>query len=175
MGRSASRCPPLFRALPLAQRRTMEKYFTHWGKLLLPGPRPWRACARRPRIRSFLRTCFTACLKPVWSLGAPSCGSITGFGVATGPKMPSVNFPDLCVSPRGNYEPWLLFRKPLSEKTVAPESPQVGRRRTPRCSTAIAPIPDVHPQHENAPDRKAAGRPSVSQAAANPEDCSVVC
>lgn len=35
------------------------------------------------------------------------------------PKLAEKEFPEVSVTPRGAYEPWLMFRKPISEKTVA--------------------------------------------------------
>jgi hypothetical protein len=35
------------------------------------------------------------------------------------PKNAEVEFPEVCVSPKGAYEPWMLFRKPIDTKTIA--------------------------------------------------------
>ncbi|MCK9588168.1 MAG: hypothetical protein M0Q93_02260 [Terrimicrobiaceae bacterium] len=35
------------------------------------------------------------------------------------PKNAEREFPKVCVTPKGAYEPWMLFRKPIAEKTVA--------------------------------------------------------
>lgn len=35
------------------------------------------------------------------------------------PKNHEIEFPEVSVMPRGNWEPWLIFRKPISEKTVS--------------------------------------------------------
>ena len=35
------------------------------------------------------------------------------------PKNAEREFPEVCVTPKGAYEPWMLFRKPIEEKTVA--------------------------------------------------------
>jgi site-specific DNA-methyltransferase (adenine-specific) len=35
------------------------------------------------------------------------------------PKNAEAEFPEVCVSPKGAYEPWMLFRKPIDTNTVA--------------------------------------------------------
>lgn len=45
-------------------------------------------------------------------------GTITMRG-GDRPKNAEQDFPEVSVMPRGSYEPWLLFRKPISEPTVA--------------------------------------------------------
>lgn len=35
------------------------------------------------------------------------------------PKNAEKEFPDVCVTPKGAYEPWMLFRKPIESRTVA--------------------------------------------------------
>src|SRR5882724_10048047 len=42
-----------------------------------------------------------------------------GFRGGDRPKNAEEEFPEVCVTPKGNYEPWMLFRKPISGKTVA--------------------------------------------------------
>lgn len=58
------------------------------------------------------------------------------------PKLAESEFPNVCVTPRGCYEPWGVFRKPIRERTVA-ENLRVwgagGLRRTPEGN----PLPDV--------------------------------
>ncbi|GAB1384885.1 hypothetical protein MASR1M59_00330 [Melaminivora sp.] len=44
---------------------------------------------------------------------------VCGWRGGDRPKLAEAEFPDICVTPRGTYEPWMLFRKPISEKTVA--------------------------------------------------------
>src|SRR5438552_1226048 len=63
-------------------------------------------------------------------------------------------FPEVCVTPKGAYEPWMLFRKPISEKTVAGNLRrwQTGGLR--RLSTD-KPLPDVIPSGRT-PDREEA-------------------
>ncbi len=71
----------------------------------------------------------------------------------------------MCVSLKGCYEPWMLFRKPISKKTVAqnlrkwgavalrmledskPVPELILSARTPRQERSVAPHPCLKPQH----------------------------
>jgi len=70
------------------------------------------------------------------------------------PKNAEKEFPEVCVTPKGSYEPWMLFRKPISEKTVAGNLRRWqtgGLRRL----SADKPLPDVIPSGRT-PDREEA-------------------
>ena len=70
------------------------------------------------------------------------------------PKNAEKEFPEVCVTPKGAYEPWMLFRKPISEKTVAGNLRrwQTGGLRRLSCDK---PLPDVIPSGRT-PDREEA-------------------
>src|SRR5213078_2817844 len=81
------------------------------------------------------------------------------------PKNAEAEFPEVCVSPKGAYEPWMLFRKPIDTRTVAenlrrwktgalrrlstdkplPDAIPIGR--TPKREEAISNHPCLKPQH----------------------------
>ena len=81
------------------------------------------------------------------------------------PKNAEREFPEVCVTPKGAYEPWMLFRKPIAEKTVAenlrrwktgglrrlgPDKPlpdAIPSGRTPDREEAISDHPCLKPQH----------------------------
>ena len=134
---------PRFSVLTLEQRRALEKYFTHWGKLLLPAlvPGAHVLVASNPVLSSHV---FHGLLEA----GLEPRGSIMrvyhGFRGGDRPKNAEREFPDLCVSPRGNYEPWLLFRKSISEKTVAQNLRKWGAGAL-KMLDGNRPIPDVIP------------------------------
>ena len=67
-----------------------------------------------------------------------------GFRGGDRPKNAEREFPDVCVTPRGNYEPWMLFRKPISEKTVA-ENLRRWETGGLRMLEGSKPLPDVIP------------------------------
>lgn len=80
------------------------------------------------------------------------------------PKNAHERYPDVCSTPRGGYEPWGVFRKPLSEATVEKNLERWGtgglRRQenglpfvdviqsstTPKAERAIAAHPSLKPQ-----------------------------
>jgi site-specific DNA-methyltransferase (adenine-specific) len=81
------------------------------------------------------------------------------------PKNAETEFPEVCVSPKGAYEPWMLFRKPIDTKTVAenlrrwktgalrrlstdkPLPDAIPSGRTPKREEAISNHPCLKPQH----------------------------
>jgi site-specific DNA-methyltransferase (adenine-specific) len=80
------------------------------------------------------------------------------------PKGAEAEFHDVSVIPRGVWEPWGLYRKPISEKTVAenlrkwkagalrrdddgtPFCDLIESAKTPRIEREIAPHPSIKPQ-----------------------------
>jgi len=70
------------------------------------------------------------------------------------PKNAEREFPEICVTPKGAYEPWMLFRKPIVEKTVAENLRQwkTGGLRRPSIDK---PLPDSIPSGRT-PDREEA-------------------
>jgi site-specific DNA-methyltransferase (adenine-specific) len=88
-----------------------------------------------------------------------------GFRGGDRPKLAEREFSDVCVTPRGCYEPWMLFRKPISERTVAdnlrkwgtgglrrlagekPLPDVIQSSRTPEIESGIADHPTIKPQH----------------------------
>ena len=67
-----------------------------------------------------------------------------GFRGGDRPKLAEKEFEEVCVTPRGAYEPWMLFRKPISERTVAQNIRKWGTGGLRRVSTD-SPLPDVIP------------------------------
>lgn len=65
-----------------------------------------------------------------------------GFRGGDRPKLAEDEFPEVCVTPRGGYEPWMLFRKPISERTVADNLRKWGTGALRRISVD-QPLPDV--------------------------------
>ncbi|MCG7989397.1 MAG: site-specific DNA-methyltransferase [Candidatus Thiodiazotropha weberae] len=65
-----------------------------------------------------------------------------GFRGGDRPKLAEKEFPDVCVTPRGTYEPWMLFRKPIEERTVAMNLRKWGTGALRRISTD-QPLPDT--------------------------------
>ena len=77
------------------------------------------------------------------------------------PKNAEEEFPSVCVSPRGNYEPWMLFRKPISERTVA-ENLRKWKAGGLRMLSGDRPFPDVIPSFKTPErERQIADHPSI--------------
>jgi site-specific DNA-methyltransferase (adenine-specific) len=88
-----------------------------------------------------------------------------GFRGGDRPKNAEKEFPEVCVTAKGAYEPWMLFRKPISERTVAenlrkwktgglrrlseykPLPDVIASGRTPAREEAISDHPCLKPQH----------------------------
>ncbi|MEO5959767.1 MAG: DNA methyltransferase, partial [Opitutaceae bacterium] len=84
-----------------------------------------------------------------------------GFRGGDRPKNAENEFPEVCVSPRGNYEPWMLFRKPLSEKTVA-ENLRMWAAGGLRMMAGGSPVPDAIPSFKTPErERRIADHPSL--------------
>ncbi len=155
---------PRFTILSEGERTAIGDYFADWGKILMPKlvPGAHLLIAGNPSLQSYVQQGMT-------QAGYEVRGAILrvyhGFRGGDRPKNAEREFPDICVTPRGNYEPWMLFRKPISEKTVAenlrkwktgglrmieggkplPDVIQSGK--TPRIEKQIADHPSLKPQH----------------------------
>jgi site-specific DNA-methyltransferase (adenine-specific) len=88
-----------------------------------------------------------------------------GFRGGDRPKNAEREFSEVCVTPRGYYEPWMLFRKPIAERTVAsnlrkwgtgglrmleggkPLPDVIASFKTPNLERKITDHPSLKPQH----------------------------
>lgn len=109
---------PRFTILSDQQRKDIEQFFTRWANVLSPKLRPGAhvVIAGNPILQLHVQQAMMQC-------GFEIRGTLLrvyhGFRGGDRPKNAEREFPDVCVTPRGNYEPWMLFRKPISERTVA--------------------------------------------------------
>lgn len=155
---------PRFSVLSEKQRVAVGTFFEVWARALLPTlvPGAHVLVASNPLLQSYV-------YQGLLAAGLEGRGSIIrvyhGFRGGDRPKLAEEEFPDVCVSPRGNHEPWLLFRKPISEKTVAanlrkwgtgglrmfdggkPIPDLIPSFKTPREEKAISDHPSLKPQH----------------------------
>lgn len=155
---------PRFTALNPKERKILRHFFVDWAKLALR--------ALRPGAHVFLAgNAFLS--QPVFSAivagGLEFRGEIIRIvGTLRGgdrPKNAEKEFPDVCSMPRGCYEPWGLFRKPLpAQMTVSdclaewgtgalrrtvedkPFSDVISSERTPAREREIAGHPSLKPQ-----------------------------
>jgi len=153
---------PRFSAMTDQQTLDLGKFFRRWGKALLPKlvPGGHVIVASMPLLSHHLSHALA-------HAGLERRGEIIRlvqtFRGGDRPKGAEDEFPDVSTIPRGGWEPWLLFRRPL-EGTVAqnlraygtgalrrpaedaPFSDLIPSGRTPRRERLLAPHPSVKPQ-----------------------------
>lgn len=151
---------PRFSILTAEQKKGIETYFAKWATILLPKLRPGAhvLIAGNTTLQMYIQNAMT------WS-GLENRGTILrlyhGFRGGDRPKNAEQEFPEVCVTPRGNYEPWMLFRKPISEPTVADN---LRRWETGglRMLAGGKPLPDVVPSFKTpAREKEFADHPSL--------------
>ncbi len=170
------RIPPSFdghtrRALPRfsvinddpKERENVYRFFYNWGKaalrLLVPGGHLF--IASTPLLSDIVS-------RAMRDAGFERRGEIIRtVGTLRGgdrPKGAESEFADISVIPKGMWEPWGLYRKPISEKTVAdnlrkwnagalrrrnvysPFCDLIFSQKTPKIEREIAPHPSIKPQ-----------------------------
>jgi hypothetical protein len=154
---------PRFTVLSQKEREHVRLYFREFALALYPVlvPGAHAFVAGTPMLQYLVQDGFA-------DAGFEVRGAVMriyhGFRGGDRPKNAEEEFPEVCVTPRGTYEPWMLFRKPISEKTVAANLRRWGtgglRRvnkdqplpdtilsgRTPAVEDAISPHPTLKPQ-----------------------------
>lgn len=151
---------PRFTILTDEQKKNIEAFFIQWAHLLFPKLRPGGhvLIAGNPVLQMYVQN---ALVKGGFENRATILRLYQGFRGGDRPKNAEVEFPDVCVTPRGNYEPWMLFRKPISERTVASN---LRRWETGglRMLDGGKPLPDVIPSFKTpAREREIANHPSI--------------
>ena len=155
---------PRFTTLSPQEREHVRIYFREFGETLMP--------VLVPGAHIFIAG--TSMLQHLVQVGMSEAGYevrgavmrlYRGFRGGDRPKLAEQEFAEVCVTPRGAYEPWMLFRKPISARTVAenlriwgtgalrrlnaeqplPDIIQSGK--TPTIETAISKHPTLKPQH----------------------------
>jgi site-specific DNA-methyltransferase (adenine-specific) len=155
---------PRFTTLTLQEREHIRIYFREFGEALMPAlvPGSHVFLAGTPMLQHLVQSGMA-------EAGFEVRGAIMrlyrGFRGGDRPKLAEQEFPEVCVTPRGAYEPWMLFRKPIEEKTVAqnlrkwgtgalrrlnidqplPDIIQSGK--TPIVEESISNHPTIKPQH----------------------------
>lgn len=155
---------PRFSILTAEQKDAIEVFFRQWASVLLPRLRPGGhvLIAGNSVLQMYVQN---AMVKAGFENRASILRLYHGFRGGDRPKNAETEFSDVCVTPRGNYEPWLLFRKPISERTVAanlrawgtgglrmlaggrPLPDAISSFKTPERERVIADHPSLKPQH----------------------------
>ena len=155
---------PRFTILTDEQKQHLRDYFRDWGKLLMnvlvPGA---HVCvAGHPILQHHVQGAMT---EAGYEVRPAIMRLYYSFRGGDRPKNAEAEFPEVCVSPKGAYEPWMLFRKPIEAKTVAenlrrwktgalrrlstdkPLPDAILSGRTPKREEAISDHPCLKPQH----------------------------
>ena len=155
---------PRFTVLNDEQKQHLRDYFRDWGKLLLPGlvPGAHVCVAGHPILQHQVQGAMT---EAGYEVRPAIMRLYYSFRGGNRPKNAEAEFPDVCVSPKGAYEPWMLFRKPIEAKAVAenlrtwktgalrrlstdkPLPDAIPSGRTPKREEAISDHPCLKPQH----------------------------
>jgi DNA modification methylase len=109
---------PRFTVLTDAQKLELRKFFYEWGKMLLPAlvPGAHVCVAGHPILQHLVQN---AMAEAGYEVRTAIVRLYYSFRGGDRPKNAEREFPEVCVTPKGAYEPWILFRKPIEEKTVA--------------------------------------------------------
>ena len=111
---------PRFTALNEKERQELSHYFLNLGKLLLakllPGGHLFIAS------NSFLsQIVFSSLITSGFEFRTEIIRIVQTLRGGDRPKNAEKEFKDVCTMPRGSYEPWGLFRKPLPGKMTVAE------------------------------------------------------
>ena len=151
---------PRFTVLTAEQKEALATFFQRWGATVLvplvPGGHV--LVASNPTLQMYVQQ---GMVRAGYELRATLIRVYHGFRGGDRPKNAEAEFPSVCVTPRGNYEPWLLFRKPISEKTVAQNLRKWGTGGL-RMLAGDRPLPDVIPSSRTPRrEEKIADHPSL--------------
>jgi site-specific DNA-methyltransferase (adenine-specific) len=155
---------PRFTVLNEDQKKSLARFFHEWGKLLMPAlvPGAHVCVAGHPIMQHFVQG---ALAEAGFEVRTAIMRLYFSFRGGDRPKNAEREFPEICVTPKGAYEPWMLFRKPIAAKTVAenlrqwktgglrrlgPDKPlpdAIPSGRTPDREEAISNHPCLKPQH----------------------------
>ena len=104
---------PRFTVLSKQEREHVRIYFRELGELLLPVlvPGAHVFLAGTPMLQFLVQGGMA---EAGFEVRGAVMRHYRGFRGGDRPKLAEAEFPDICVTPRGTYEPWMLFRKPLS-------------------------------------------------------------
>lgn len=155
---------PRFTILTNEQKIHLRDFFRNWGRLLLPAlvPGAHVCVAGHPVLQHHVQS---ALAEAGFEVRPAIMRLYYSFRGGDRPKNAETEFPEVCVSPKGAYEPWMLFRKPIEAATVAenlrrwktgglrrltPDRPlpdAIASGRTPKREEAISNHPCLKPQH----------------------------
>ncbi len=111
---------PRFTALDKKERESVERFFYEWGLQAIRALRPGGHVILASN--SFLsQLVFTALVRSGLEFRGEMIRLVRTMRGGDRPKNAEEEFPDVCSMPRGCYEPWGIFRKPLPHKMTVAE------------------------------------------------------
>lgn len=155
---------PRFTALDPKERETLVRFFREWAGYLVPKLKPgahvFVAC------NSFMsQLVFSSLIDGGLEFRTEVIRLVQTLRGGDRPKLGEKDFPDVCSLPRGGYEPWGLFRKPMPKGMTVRECLRdfgtgglrrrtddkpffdvIPSERTPRRERDIADHPSLKPQ-----------------------------
>lgn len=132
---------PRFTILTDDEKNRLREYMRDWASALLPVlvPGAHVCIAGNPSLQYLVQS---AMAEAGFEVRSAIMRLYVGLRGGDRPKLAEKEFPDVCVTPRGGYEPWMLFRKPIGERTVADNLRRWGTGGLRRLS-GEKPLPDV--------------------------------
>lgn len=155
---------PRFTALNPKERERIQHYFYEWARLALRVLRPGGHVFLASNV--FLsQIVFTAIVQAGFEFRGQVVRLVRTLRGGDRPKNAEDEFPDVCSMPRGCYEPWGIFRKPIPDGMTVSECLRLSQtgglrrkqdgnpfedviesERTPQKERAIANHPSLKPQ-----------------------------
>jgi DNA modification methylase len=154
---------PRFTVLDRSERRAILSFFIRWGRALLPALRPGAhvVVAGNPLVSPLVAVAME---RAGYERRGELVRLVRTFRGGDRPKGAEAEYPGVSTMPRSAWEPWGLYRKPISERTVAlnlgrwgvgglrrasessPFTDVIQSGTTPDRERAVAPHPSVKPQ-----------------------------
>jgi site-specific DNA-methyltransferase (adenine-specific) len=154
---------PRFSILTEKELQSIEAFFLAWGKEALRAVKPGAhvVIASNPTVAHYVQMGMT---EAGFEVRGTVIRTYWTFRGGDRPKLAEKEYPEVSVTPRGAYEPWLMFRKPISENRVSenlikwgtgalrrpskdvPFSDVIHSGKTPKAEESIADHPCIKPQ-----------------------------
>lgn len=155
---------PRFTALDEKQRQTLRRYFRDFAHVALPALKPGAHVLIAGN--AFLsQMVFGAVIEGGLEFRTEVIRLVQTLRGGDKPKLGEKDYPEVCSLPRGGYEPWGLFRKPMPAKMTVreclatygtgglrhrtdgnPFNDVIVSERTPKREKAVADHPSLKPQ-----------------------------
>lgn len=152
---------PRFTALNEKERLRLYRFFVEWSKLIS------RVCVPGAHIfvasNSFLsQLMFDAIIEGGLEYRGNVIRLVSTFRGGDRPKNHEEEFPEVCSLPRGNFEPWGIFRKPMPKKMTVAECLRTYKTGALRRISSDKPFLDViNSERTPAEEKSIANHPSL--------------